>query len=378
MLYMILPVVAIITLIINLVLPDKAFSGQENRSLAQLPKLSFSTIASGDFFTDFNSWFSDQFVGRSFYREMDFLLKRGEGLREINDVFIGKGTLLYPIEYNPKTAQANIDAINTFASLSGLPTNVVIADAAASIESNRLPTSAPRLTTTEFYKKNISSLEDSVHYVDINKSLKKHADEYIFYKSDHHWTSLGAFYGFQTFASDCLETQVSKKDYNIMQITDDFQGTLFYKTGDFLLKDNIDIYVPTDNPDYVVTKDNKKSRSIYDEKKLKSNNQYEVFLGANQAVVKIEMDNDSNRRLLLFKDSYANSFIQFLLPYYREITIVDPRYYYGSINELVQQNYPTEVLFLYCFDIFNNSDSLSKVMDRYAFENQPANEETDE
>lgn len=70
-----------------------------------------------------------------------------------------------------------------------------------------------------------------------------------------------------------------------------------------------------------------------------------MFFRGNTGLVQIENLNDSDRHLLLIKDSYANSMVQFLLPYYRTITIVDPRYFYEDIERIFNLNLITDVLF---------------------------------
>ena len=112
----------------------------------------------------------------------------------------------------------------------------------------------------------------------------------------------------------------------------------------------IDIYVPkTEDNDVVVNyvDEQKKTASLYDSSKLNSRDKYAVYLGGNFSVVDIRTVSESNRRLLLIKDSYANSFVPFLTPYFREIVMVDPRYYSGTIGDIMDTYEITDTLFLY-------------------------------
>ena len=130
------------------------------------------------------------------------------------------------------------------------------------------------------------------------------------------------------------------------------------------MKDTIDIYVAKNNPDYLVTYNNDGNPvpTIYDDEALHRKDQYEVFFGGNDSLVQINLNTDSTRHLLIFKDSYANSMIQFLLPYYRSITIVDPRYYYDDITRLIESDMITDVLFLYNYNSFQTDTSLLDVL----------------
>ena len=126
------------------------------------------------------------------------------------------------------------------------------------------------------------------------------------------------------------------------------------KTGSLKIKDEIDIYVPKTETDYVVTDEstNKKSRTIYHSEALETKDNYAVFMGGNKSLFHINIDNDSKKHLLLIKDSYANSLIPFLIPEYESITVVDPRYY-----DLI-----TDVLFMYNSNTFVQDTSLADML----------------
>ena len=99
--------------------------------------------------------------------------------------------------------------------------------------------------------------------------------------------------------------------------------------------------------------------SIYDSSKLKEKDQYQVFMDGNHPVADIRTNAGTGRTLLLFKDSYANSFVQFLLPYYDRILMIDPRYYYDSISSTMSQNKITDVLILYSANTLFTDTSLA-------------------
>ena len=115
--------------------------------------------------------------------------------------------------------------------------------------------------------------------------------------------------------------------------------------------------------DYYVQEAKQKNKgSIYDSSFLKTNDQYSVFLGGNKDIQRIELNNNSKRHLLLFKDSYANSFIQFIMNDYRSITIVDPRYYRDNIEKVMQEDLITDVMYLYNTNTFVEDTSLADVL----------------
>lgn len=350
MLSPILVAVIVITGIVNLILPDRSTSPMENRSLQAFPSMNWNSFQNGDVFRELNSWYSDQFLGREKLIQLKYLVNKMAGTNKIDDVFLGKGTLIEDVSsVNQEQKERNLQAINAFCTSYEIPSYFMIAPNAVSVQSDKLPAFSTPLDQDQQIDEYYDGLDSSIQRIDVRSTLEEHKDEYLYYKTDHHWTSLGAFYSFQAMASAMGLGDVSKKDYDIYPVSDDFEGTLAGKTGSVFLKDQIDIYVPKNNSEYIVSDltNVTTSRSIYSREALDTRDQYTVFMGGNAGRITIEMDNDSSRHLLLIKDSYANAMIQFLIPYYRTIDIIDPRYYFEDVSRLVNSQMITDILFLY-------------------------------
>lgn len=351
-------------LILNLVWPDRSHSDVENRPLQTFPALSLNGLKSNSWSDEVSDWFSDQFVGRDLFFHLNYLLKKGTGIREIDGVYLGKRTLIQNTSpYDADLMNQKAQAIQTFHSLFPLNIYIGIAPTAAQINQNRLPAFAQTADEKKAIQDFYSLLPEEIQKLDIEGVLEKNKEDYLYYRTDHHWTSLGAYQAASVFLQ-AQEINVSSNDYDCLPISNNFRGTLESKTGSVFLKDDIDIYVAKNNPDYLVTynNDGKPVPTIYDDGALKQKDQYEVFFGGNDALIQISIDTDSDRHLLIFKDSYANSVVQFLLPYYRTITIVDPRYYYDDINRLIEADMITDVLFLYNYNSFQTDTSLLDVL----------------
>lgn len=355
-------------LIINVIVPDREKSVQENRMLATKPKFRLSTLISGDYDEKFEAYMDDQFVGRDMWRKLKVTVDRIGGSRLENGVYIGKnGQLLEQIEVADEThLAANIKAIKSFSeSQSKIPVRMMLVPDAANVLNHSLPALAKPEDQTQMFSMVRKDLGDSVEWIDVSTELNKHKTEKIYYKTDHHWTTLGAFYAFQAAAPSLgIEGDLSGK-YVSYAVSDSFNGMLASKSGVNLgEKEQIDIYVPTEEDtdlivDYV--DEGKRSTSLYDSSKLKEKDQYTVFLGGNSSLLDIRTVSTSTKRLLLVKDSFANSFIPFLTPYYREIVVVDPRYYSGTINDLMDSYRISEVLFLYSGNTFFKDNNISGV-----------------
>ena len=197
--------------------------------------------------------------------------------------------------------------------------------------------------------------------------MNAHRDEEIYYHTDHHWTTKGAYYAFQDAKKQLGIAEKEEVKMKAYGVSNDFNGTLAAKSGyQTGYKEPIFIYLPEgDNAPQIVVnyvEEQKKSASMYDSSKLEERDQYAVFFGGNHPLIDIRTTCAQDDRLLIFKDSYANCFIPFLAPYYREIVVVDPRYYSGNLETLMEEKQVDSVLFLYNANTFFEDRMLSGVL----------------
>ena len=357
-----------LVLIVNLLLPDKEQSEEENRVLETLPAPSLTSVLNGDFMEQWESYMSDQFAGRNLWRSLKVGLDRLGGSRMENGVYIGRdGQLLEDIAVpDNELFTANINAVKSFANTySDIPATVMLIPDAACILSDSLPAFASVEDQRQMFSMVERGLGDSVKWVDAYSILNKHKAEKLYYKTDHHWTTQGAFYVFQEAAASLgIEEDVSD-DYVSYTVTDSFNGVLASKSGVGLdEKEQIDIYVPTEGDDDVVVNyvdEGKKRTSLYDSSKLETRDKYGVFFGGNTSVMDIRTVSTSQKRLLVVKDSFADCFIPFLTPYYREIVVVDPRYYSGTMTDIMDTYRITDILILYSGNTFMTDNNISGV-----------------
>ena len=356
-------------MLVNIIIPDREMSEEENRMLASKPKLTFSTLVNGDFMEQYEEYLSDQFAGRDLWHRMKVALDRFGGSRMENGIYIGKdGQLLQDIQVpDQEHLSENLDAIKEFTeTYQDIPVTMILVPDAACILNDRLPWLASVEDQNQMISMVEQSLGDSVTWVDAASALNKHKREKIYYLTDHHWTSLGAFYTFQEAATALgIEEDVSDK-FLSYTVSDSFNGVLASESGAGLgTEENIDIYVPREGDNDVIVNyvnESKRTTSLYDSSKLETKDQYGVFLGGNTSLIDIRTVSTSQKRLLVVKDSFANSFIPFLAPYYREIVVVDPRYYSGTIEDIMSSYRITDALFLYSGNSFFTDNSISGVI----------------
>lgn len=349
---------------------ERKFSEEENRMLATKPKASVETVMSGKFMSQYEKYKSDQFFGRDFWVSLktkaDLLL----GKKDSNGVFKGAdGYLLEEISVLDEASyKENMDAVTAFAArYPDLKMHMLIAPNAANILKEKLPAFA----ATEDQNAQLKRTEEivsaaGIQWIDAAKTLNQHKNEEIYYRTDHHWTTKGAYYAFQEAAGALGILQEEMTAFVPHTVTEEFNGTLSATSGyERSRRENIDIYLPEKNDTEVVVnyvEEKEKSASMYSSEKLEEKDKYGMFLNGNHALVDIKTTSEKNRRLLILKDSYANCFVPFLTPYYREIVLVDPRYYYGDLDDLIEEDRITDVLFLYNGNTFFTDNNLSGVL----------------
>lgn len=365
------PAILIAVMFFNIFLPDKNFSAEENRLLQTMPKPSISSIFSGRFETKAESYAADQFMLRNMFIKIKSSFDTSLGSTESNNVFMCKDNYLME-NISKADAKKMENNYNSLAKLKQLYPNInmdfMLVPNAANIMSDKLPlfavTDDQNKQMDDFFKK-IQSI--GINPVDVRATFKKNKEEIeLYYHTDHHWTTDGAYLAYQDFAKkNKLNSNIK---YDALAVKNDFRGTLASKSG-FTngLNDMIKIYLPKEGQNYknsvIFYSDTKeKTTEFYKLNNLKKKDTYTVFGGSNHPIYSIKTPVSSQRKLLLIKDSYANSFIPFLSQDYREIIVIDPRYFFDDISEIIKANGITDILFLYNANTFFNDNSLDMMI----------------
>ncbi len=228
---------------------------------------------------------------------------------------------------------------------------------------DKLPSFAPsynQIGAFDWLKEGISSSS----YIDVASVLEEHKDEYIYYKTDHHWTTKGAYYAYRAYCDKIRIQGMTNEDFDINVATNEFYGTIYSKAHLAKTKpDSIYTYVPKLPSSFQVDYNlgEKKTDTLYETEFLNKRDKYSLFLGGNNAVVKITSDNKNGKTLLLIKDSFAHSLAPFLAPEYETVLMLDLRYYNAKVSEFVEQNNITDLLVLYNFATLSSDRSIMKI-----------------
>ena len=363
-------------LVANAVSPDRTFSEVENRNLEQLPAVDFGTpeklfrdgnFFNGQFMRDFETYTTDQFIGRDAWVDLKARTERALGKKENNNVYFADNDTLITRFDQPAADRVteNLNYVNKFVENVDIPVVFSLIPTQACIWADRLPEGAPNASQTDLMAQAQGAVTGAT-WADVYTPLMEHKDEDIFYRTDHHWTSLGAYYGYTGLASALGYTPVPLSDYTPTVRSTEFYGTVFSSSGVRWVKpDTITTYVPDDGITVVShTYDNsgnpvEEQRALYVESFLSVKDKYSMFLGGNQSLgVVTNTNNPDGPKLLIIRDSYADSLVPFLTPHFSEIHLLDLRYYKLSIADYIAQNGIDQALVLYSVPNFVTDSNL--------------------
>ncbi|MGO4792340.1 DHHW family protein [Paenibacillus sp. 2KB_20] len=352
---------------LNLVAPDRTLSESENRMLEQLPHFSLKALVSGDFTLDFEKYVSDQFVFRDFWIGTKTDTDRMMGKKENNGIYIGKDGYLIQNFIPPAEEdwKGKVDAIHAFDQATPkMQKYVMLAPTAAALYQDKLPKYAIIGDQEAYLQKVKQWLHPNLRFIDVFPSLYAERDQPIYYKTDHHWTTKGAYIAYLELCRQMGLTPQKEAEFNIQQVTDEFYGSLYSKSGfRHIQPDRLQLYLPKDQEKYTVTyvDEEKTTDSLYAMEQLQRKDKYAVFLNGNHARIHIKTANPSGRKLLVVKDSYANSLIPFLLKHYSEIHVIDLRYYEEDLASLANEQGIQDMLLLYNANTFFEDPSITNL-----------------
>ena len=377
--------------IVTLALPKQERSENENRTLKDLPTLvdsnklnkaenladviksvkwSYITERKNpSYMDDIETYLSDHLAGRELWVVASNKMGRLAGKQEINEVFTSDDRMIQVFkEYNEETVSASLEAIDIFAAkFPDVPMYFMLAPTSQEIYSSLMPSYGGYLSEKAFIEGCYGKTENLTP-IDCLSFLSGHRDEYIYYRTDHHWTSLGAYYAYAAAARQLGYNAYGLNAFNIETASSSFRGTLFSKTLDSTVTpDSIDYYhLASNEPTVKMTvfdgREQTEYDSLYVRDYLAVKDKYSSFTGSNSPLITIETDVDNGKSLLLIKDSYAHSLVPFLSKHYSKITMVDMRYInvgldYFSINV----NDYSQVLISYNVISFAGDQNLPKL-----------------
>ncbi len=333
--------------------PKKEFSENENRYLAKFPSFSARTLLSGEYTESLGDWLADHFPQRDFFVGLKSGVEIASGRKEINHVYVAQDDYLIESYAEPQNTERITDTLVSFydkIDTRKVDVNLMLVPTAVTIYNDKLPAHAPLSDQTT----TASAIYDAcgIPAVDCTDRLfEGTARGQLYYRTDHHWTTLGAYCGYLAYCDAKKMTPVSLESLTAQTVTDTFAGTLYSKVNDYSHpKDTITIYTnPADDLTVTYVDTGEVTDSLYNLDYAAEKDKYSLFLNNIHPLVVIENSTAASQdALMLIKDSYANSMVPFLAHHYKKIYVLDTRYYRdGPSSFLAEHGDITDVLLLY-------------------------------
>ena len=342
------------------ILPKEDFSVRERRALAVFPSLTLESLLEGRFFASLSTYYADHFPLREPLTALKTATERSLGMQESNGiVFAENGYLIARGEHDDLSiAMRNLEAIGALTGAADCPITVSILPRAIDVMTAYLPYGYSTARAEE-----IGTLigEGLPQNVDLTQPLREAAEcgEAVFYRTDHHWTSEGAYLAYRTLAPSLGIEPYAAEQFSPVTATEHFLGTSFARAGlSHTTPDTITLYRYEGDDRYTVTTEEGQA-ALYDVSALGGDDPYEVFLGGNFARVTIT-DNAQKPTLLLFKDSFANALVPFLARHF-QLVLVDPRYEQTGAATIIEEIQPDRVLVLIGADTLATTPALVRL-----------------
>ena len=340
--------------------PKSDYSSAEKRYLQQFPDASIENISNGTFGEEFESFFADQFPMRNLWVGFNAYYSLYTGNNGANGVYNCKNDYLINV---PVTTDNNLDknlgVITKFKNSIDVPMTVMLAPSTGYIADDVLPNIHNTYNDDEYFENAGRTLEQNgIEFVDLRESFK---EEYkngtqLYYKTDHHWTTAGAYTAY-TKLCESLGTTPTPKDSFDIKSYDGFYGTT-YSTSGFLLTpaDSIEVWENPANTESNIKvkitegKQITEYNSMFFYDHLEEDDKYPVFIDGNHALTEITNTSAKGGTLVMIKDSFSHCLAPFLADNYSKIILVDMRYYKLSVSDLIEQENPEQVVVLYGID----------------------------
>ena len=344
---------------VDLVKPDREYSEFENKYLTQRPEFTLASFLNNEWTSKYETYLNDQFVLRDDWITLKSICE--SMLLKIENNGIAYGADDYLFEKFTTLAgdslaqfERNVGYEKTFIDTYGetVPITFTIIPNAYMILPEKLPEGLTQVDQAAYTAPIYEAVGDKAQVVDFTGALTAHKDEYIFYRTDHHWTTLGAYYAYAAYVESLGMEPVALDSLSEIEVPD-FYGTYFSKAKKFDAVADTITYYPIADAGVII--DGQEADGYYDLSKFEVRDKYAAFLRGNNGYTVIKSgvrevpEGQEPSKILVIKDSYANSFVPFLLYNFDEVHVVDLRYTAVSMKELLSTENFDQVLLMYNF-----------------------------
>ena len=331
--------------------PKQPFSENENRVLESAPTLTLDGIVSGRFMKSAENYVSDHFPLRNTFVSLNTAEQLLLGKRDLaadysktpaeGGVYFGKNSHIYEVLLPDRTGifSENASALADFAEKSGVSLTILPVPSGSQEQTENLPYSAPNHDQRQELDELKKAVGQKATVIDLFEKLSLKTGNDYYFKTDHHWTSYGAYVGYQSLSTAMKFPAVAQSEFHYEAVSQPFYGTLYSKAVNTWQKpDTLILPYSKEKSSVVQITGGNTHHGIYWEDFLSKKDKYSVYLGGNPSVTVVKNPEAKGGKLLLLKDSFANSMIPYLAQNFSEIHMVDLRYYNLDIYTYIKQN----------------------------------------
>jgi hypothetical protein len=334
-----------------IVAPKQTFSENENRVLEPVPTPALDSILNGSFMKSAENFVGDHFPLRNAFVSLNTAEQLLLGKRDLaadystmpaeGGVYFGEKGHIYEVLLPEKTEifRDNASALADFAEKSGLSLTVLPVPSGSQEQPENLPYSAPTHDQRQEYNELKQAMDQKAAVVDLFDKLSLKTGNDFYFKTDHHWNAYGAYVGYAALSEAMGFPCVKQSEFDYKTVPQPFYGTLYSKAVNTWQKPDVLVLPYAKEKHSVVQVIGKKThQGIYWEEYLNKKDKYSVYLGGNPSVTVVKNPDAKGGKLLLLKDSFANSMIPYLSQNFSEIHIIDLRYYNLDIYDYIKRN----------------------------------------
>ena len=349
------------TPLLFLLLPYRAFSDTERRYLAEPPKLSEQDLSDWSFDDKVETFLADHLPLRDALASVNAYTMLYSGRQVSAEIFTDRDGYLVegPVDFDAEEIAARLARIASLGEKTGLTPRLLIVPSTGYVRNDRLPK-----TLAALYRDGevLSQIEETpgVELIPITDRFREEGADW-FYRTDHHWTADGAFAAYEAYMQSAGHEPLSHDAFS-RRTVDGYVGSTRSRSALWLTKSDM---LTIDEPigcalTVTFSDDATVYHDLFFESHLSEYDWYPVFLDGNHPITVIENDAAGTDApvLLMVKDSFGNSLVPYLVPSYRTIVVVDPRYTKQSVSELCETYGATELLFCYSIERIASEQSL--------------------
>ena len=343
-------------LVLYLFLPKSEFSQLEKRYLAETPVLNRETLSSGEFSEDVDAFMADHIPGRSFFVGLHAAYELVSGRQASKDILLTQdlGLVEAPPEWNTAAVEKNMGILKKFADAAPVTVDLMLVPSGGWAARNSIRGLHPPYRDDAIIESIYASAPDTISTVDVVSSFAAAADiSALYYRTDHHWTSTGAYSAYGTYAKHAAVPCRPASDFRIESIGG-FYGSTYTRAGLWMIPgEDIELWHGSEGITVTHEESTQPHDGVFFRNRLEEADKYTVFLDGNHSLVRIRNAYAlSDGKILVVRDSFCNSLGGFLAESWEEVVMADLRYYRQSLSELIAQEDFDRVLICYSLNNF--------------------------